>query len=33
MYELQQNADLMGQNIDFINAFNTFKWGMLLKEC
>ena len=33
MYELQQNADLIGQKIDCINAFNTVKRDILLKEC
>ena len=33
MHELQQNADLMGQTIDFIKAFNTVKRDILLKEC
>ena len=33
MHEKKQNADLMGQKIDFINAFNTVKRDIRLKEC
>ena len=33
MHELQQNAGLKGQKINFINAFNTVKRDTLLKEC
>ena len=33
MEEFKNNPDFIGMKIDFINAFNTVKRDVLLKEC